>query len=103
MQFAIPRSKYKDDPAVAAFCARIVERVAALPGVASAGMVNRLPMAGTGQINLLHFETADPDTWQMLYDELVDSVSFHAAEEERPAPRGTRACPTGRGSSGSGR
>src|SRR5205814_10606650 len=60
MQFAIPRSKYKDDPAVAAFCARIVERVAALPGVASAGMVNRLPMAGTGQINLLHFETADP-------------------------------------------
>src|SRR5204863_3663208 len=56
MQFAIPRSKYKDDPAVAAFCARIVERVAALPGVASAGMVNRLPMAGTGQINLLHFE-----------------------------------------------
>jgi len=24
-------------------------------------------------------ETADPDTWQMLYDELVDSVSFHAA------------------------
>jgi hemerythrin superfamily protein len=28
-------------------------------------------------------ETADPDTWQMLYDELVDSVSFHASEEER--------------------
>jgi hemerythrin superfamily protein len=28
-------------------------------------------------------ETADSETWQMLYDELVDSVSFHAAEEEK--------------------
>ena len=62
LQMAIPRSKYTDDPAVAAFCGRVVERVAALPDVASAGMVNRLPLAGVGQINLLHFETADPDT-----------------------------------------
>jgi putative ABC transport system permease protein len=59
LQLAIPRSKYASDEAVAALCTRILERVSAVPGVASAAMVNRLPLAGTGQINMLEFETAD--------------------------------------------
>jgi len=59
MQLAIPRTKYGDDAGVAAFCTRVIERVAAVPGVASVGMVNRLPLAGVGQINLLEFDTGD--------------------------------------------
>ena len=35
-----------NDRDVAAFCRRVLERVRALPGVVSAGMVNRLPLAG---------------------------------------------------------
>src|SRR5206468_855089 len=59
LQLAIARSKYADDQAVAALCTRILERVRAVPGVASAAMVNRLPLAGIGQVNLLEFETGD--------------------------------------------
>jgi putative ABC transport system permease protein len=45
LHIAVPRSKYQSDKQIAAFY-RIVDRVAALPGVISAGMVNRLPLAG---------------------------------------------------------
>ncbi len=56
LHLAIPRSKYPKDEQVAALAGRLVEGVAALPGVQSAGMVNRLPLAGVGQINGLEFE-----------------------------------------------
>lgn len=56
MQLAIPRSKYRDDDAVARFAGRVVERVGKVQGVVSAGMVNRLPLARGGQVNQLEFE-----------------------------------------------
>lgn len=56
---AIPRSKYPQDRDVAAFCARLRERVAELPGVASAGMVNRLPLGGVAQIGSIQFENVE--------------------------------------------
>lgn len=49
LHLAIPRSKYRDDPGIARFEAAILDRVRTLPGVASAGMVNRLPLAGGAQ------------------------------------------------------
>src|SRR6185295_15712899 len=49
LHLAIPRAKYPKDRDVAAFCARIVDRVAALPDVLAAGMVNRLPLGGGTQ------------------------------------------------------
>lgn len=39
--------------------------------------------AGEMETLVDEIENADPETWQMLFDDLVDSVSFHAAEEER--------------------
>jgi putative ABC transport system permease protein len=60
MQLAIPRSKYPSDRDVAAFSDRLVERVAAVPGVDSTAMVNRLPLAGVGQVNPLEFESPAP-------------------------------------------
>jgi putative ABC transport system permease protein len=56
LNMAIPRSKYPKDDQVAGFVGQVVERVASLPGVRSAGMVNRLPLAGGAQINELEFE-----------------------------------------------
>ena len=47
LHFAIPRTKYEEDVDLARFCRRIIESVEALPGVESAGMVNRLPLVGS--------------------------------------------------------
>ena len=60
LHLAIPRSKYQSNAAVAALCGRLVERIGALPGVASVAMVNRLPLAGVGQVNPFEFESPDP-------------------------------------------
>jgi predicted permease len=60
LQLAIPRSKYASDRDVAAFSGRVVERVAAVPGVESTAMVNRLPLAGVGQVNPLEFDSTTP-------------------------------------------
>jgi predicted permease len=55
LHLAIPRSKYADDQDVARFCSRVVDAVQALPGVESAGMVNRLPLGGVAQIGRVEF------------------------------------------------
>jgi putative ABC transport system permease protein len=56
MHLAIPRSKYKDDQQIARFYTRIIDRVAAIPGVVSAGMVNRLPLSGNNQVMTFAFD-----------------------------------------------
>jgi predicted permease len=54
---AIPRSKYRNDAAVAEVEARILESVARIPGVASVGMVNRLPLAGGVSMVIFEFDS----------------------------------------------
>ena len=68
LHLAIPRNLYAEDVAIARFCSQIVDAVAAVPGVESAGMVNRLPLVGA-QIGGVTFEraaTADtlPSDWR---------------------------------------
>ena len=46
MSFALPEAKYKDADSQAAFFRQLTERVAALPGVASVGVVDPLPLSG---------------------------------------------------------
>ena len=60
LHLAIPRTKYPADRDVAAFCERILDRVRTLPGVVSAGLVNRLPLAGGTQTGGIEFEGIDP-------------------------------------------
>jgi len=43
---SLPRTTYKDDPQIAAFFDRLLERIKALPGVRSAGAVMGLPLSG---------------------------------------------------------
>ncbi len=56
LHMAIPRSKYRTDQEIAAFYTRIIDRVRDLPGVVSAAMVNRVPLAGNDQVMALRFE-----------------------------------------------
>lgn len=58
---AVPRSKYPADSQVADFFGRLVERVATVPGVTHAGMVNRLALVN-GQTMSLVAERAPGDT-----------------------------------------
>jgi putative ABC transport system permease protein len=70
LHLAIPRSKYGKDREVAEFCRRVLERVTALPGVASAGMVNRLPLGGVAQIGTIEAEAS------VLADGRIDAVDW---------------------------
>jgi predicted permease len=54
---ALPSSAYPDDAAIASFFASVVERVAALPGVESAGAVSSLPIQnGAGPLSDIYIE-----------------------------------------------
>jgi putative ABC transport system permease protein len=48
MQVSLPRAKYSDPKQVTEFYDQTLKRVAALPGVKSAGAISKLPLTGTG-------------------------------------------------------
>jgi putative ABC transport system permease protein len=66
LQLAIPRAKYRSDEQIAAFYRRLVDRITTLPGVVSAGMVNRLPLGGNDFAMAFEFDgaTGDPVSLQ---------------------------------------
>ncbi len=64
LHMAIPRTKYRNDQQIAAFYHRLLDRVAAVPGVASAAMINRLPLSGNEME--LRFELEDVAGAQLL-------------------------------------
>jgi predicted permease len=49
LQLAVDRSTHGDDAGVARYLGQLLDRVQAVPGVASAGIVNRLPLGGQVQ------------------------------------------------------
>jgi len=59
VHLALSESHLRDNAAFGRFCKSIVERVRALPGVVSVGMVNRLPLAGGTQTGSVDFEGTD--------------------------------------------
>ncbi|HKW46531.1 MAG TPA: ABC transporter permease [Gemmatimonadaceae bacterium] len=62
LKFEVLRARHSSDREVADYYARLIEAVKAIPGVASVGLVNRIPLSG-GQTNPIHVEhsTARPD------------------------------------------
>jgi putative ABC transport system permease protein len=56
VHLALPRTKYRDDAAVARITGRIADRAATIPGVTAAGLVNRLPLAGGAQVMTMEFD-----------------------------------------------
>ena len=61
-----------EDAQVADVCQRILERVARLPGVRAAGMVNRLPLAGGASLGALQLENS------ALPEDRVGSVDWRS-------------------------
>jgi putative ABC transport system permease protein len=60
-KFEVSRSNHPSDERVADYYARLVDAVRAVPGVANASLVNRIPLSG-GQTNPVHFENASSTT-----------------------------------------
>ena len=58
LHLAISRAKHRDDAAVARYLGRLIESLRAIPGVDSVGVVNRLPMGGQLQSNVIQFEAS---------------------------------------------
>lgn len=73
---AIPRSKYRNDAAVAEVEERMLESVSRIPGVAAAGMVNRLPLAGG--VSMVIFEFDSP----RALDPALSAVDMRVASED---------------------
>ena len=57
LAFEVSRTRHPSDREVADYYARLIDGVRSLPGVTSAGLVNRIPLVG-GQTNGVHFETS---------------------------------------------
>jgi putative ABC transport system permease protein len=89
LHLAIPRSKYRNDDQIAQVIRRFIDRVAAVPGVTSAGGVNRLPLSGTISQGFIEFDapdqsempavdwrTATPDYFKAIGIPLVEGRSF---------------------------
>jgi predicted permease len=100
---AIPRSKYRNDAAVAEVERRILESVAGIPGVASAGMVNRLPLAGGTSMVIFEFDSprklapelsavdmrvATPDYFKTMGIPVIEGRAFDARDTAKSTPVG---------------
>lgn len=86
--------KHRNNPAFGQYLQRISERVSALPGVLSVGLVNRLPLAGGQQSGSLIFEgsalppasialdfrTATPEYFQTLGIPLIEGRLFQNSD-----------------------
>ena len=100
---AMPRSKYRSDPALADVSQRIVESVSRIPGVISAGMVNRLPLAGGTSMVVFEFDSpralapelsavdmrvATPDYFKTMGIPVLEGRSFEARDTAKSTPVG---------------
>ncbi len=74
MHLAIPRSKYRDDPQIARFEGRILERIQHVPGVESASFINRLPLFGVAQNAFVEFDESPREA--MLYGRRVTTADY---------------------------
>lgn len=103
MYLAISGSKYGTGRDVARFCQRVLERVRALPGIDSAGMVDRLPLGGGIQAGAIQFEGTDlpgsrieavdwrtvtPGYFQTLGIPLLQGRTFSERDGEEAPPVG---------------
>lgn len=64
VSFEVSRSKHVSDQQAADYYARLIEAVRAVPGVANAALVNRIPLSGA-QTNPVHFENVTGTTEEL--------------------------------------
>jgi len=80
LRLSIPEYKYRNSTDVASVCDLILEQVRSIPGVAAAGMVNRLPLSGPSGLSTIEFERANntPGTLEGTDDTTTSSDYFKA-------------------------
>src|SRR5262249_34967534 len=100
MQLTLPRSRYPNSAAHVQFAVRALDEIAALPGVASAGIVSDLPFVGNQPKFAVRIDDAppglresqatvrpaDPGYFQTLRVPLVGGRSFEATDRSGTAP-----------------
>jgi len=101
IHFALSEANLRNNAVFGQFCKAILDRVSVLPGVVSAGMVNRLPLAGGTQTGGVQFEgitlpqnqfgsgldwrTATPDYFKTLDIPLLEGRYFTDSDtSDRP-------------------
>ncbi|MFY9607442.1 MAG: ABC transporter permease [Blastocatellia bacterium] len=67
MRLSLPQPKYKEDAEQAAFYRQLLERVRALPGVASASVISHLPLSGSYSSGTTAVEHADAEEGVRLF------------------------------------
>ena len=100
LKLEVQRGRHPSDSQVAGYYSQLIDAVLSVPGVASAGMVNRIPLSG-GQTNPIHFEhstgvpdeltnvdsrTVTPDYFKTMGIALVAGRGF-TEQDDAGAPR----------------
>ena len=78
MRLSLPQSKYAEPREQRAFFQRLTSQVASLPGVESAGVVNFLPMSGTGNLRSFSIEGHAPIEPNLQF-RMISADYFRAA------------------------
>lgn len=59
-QVLLPGARYGENPKIVDFVSRLVEQVSSLPGVEAAGIIDTVPLSGTGNVLSFSIEGAPP-------------------------------------------
>ena len=102
MSVVLPRAKYNNEPASAAFYADLLQRVKARPGVAAAAAVNFLPLGGSnssdaylvegepvpppGQENIGRYRVCTPDYFSTMRIPIVKGRAFTEQDKAGAPP-----------------
>ena len=77
LHLAVDRARHGNDTGVAAYLAQLEDAVRAVPGIASAGVINRLPLGGQiqfGDVRLDGIETPRATSWRLATAGYFDAV-----------------------------
>jgi len=77
LQILLPATKYGEEPKQADFTNRLIEQVASLPGVEAAGIIDSIPLGGTGNVFGFAIEGAPPAP----IDNPPDAEAYRASGE----------------------
>jgi putative ABC transport system permease protein len=99
LHLAVNRTKYGDDPGVARYLGRLVERVRAVPGIDEVGIVNRLPLGGQvqgGPIKIDGYDAPVQADWRTasagyfgaMNIPILAGRTFHAHDSANRPPEG---------------
>jgi putative ABC transport system permease protein len=102
LRLTLPEAKYPAQESIVAFHRGLLERIAALPGVEAAGMINMLPLVQSGfngdvnvegrpefapgQSPLVEYRAVSPDYFRALGVPLIAGRFFNAADQGGAMP-----------------